>query len=115
LKFLNHFFFPAVTVFLVTPLITPTATVYFMSLTANLPNGGYSEKTSQHNGFDGVKVIIAASPDLMNFGSSSRTAPFLLSIFDLISANLHAIWAVWQSKTGVYPLVIYPGWFKMIT
>ena len=115
LLFFVHFFFPAVAVFLVTPLITPTATVYFMSLTANLPNGGYSEKTSQHNGFDGVKVIIAASPDLMNFGSSSRMAPFLLSIFDLISANLHAMWAVWQSKTGVYPLVIYPGWFKMMT
>jgi len=100
---------------LVTPLITPTATVYFISLTANLPNGGYSEKTSTHIGLVGYKYTNAASPDLMNFGSSSRTAPFLLSIFDLISANLHAMCAVWQSKTGVYPLLIYPGWFKIIT
>jgi hypothetical protein len=51
----------------------------------------------------------------MNFGSSSITAPFLLSIFALISANLHAIWAVWQSSTGVYPFPIYPGWFKIMT
>ena len=74
--------------------MTPTATVYFMSLTANLPNGGYSEKTSQHIGLVGVKVIKAASPVLMNLGSSSRTAPFLLSILLLISVNLQAIWAV---------------------
>jgi hypothetical protein len=77
--------------FLVTALITPTATVYFISLTANLPNGGYSAKLSTHIGLVGTKLTIAASPDLMNFGSSSRTAPFLLSIFDLISANLHAM------------------------
>jgi hypothetical protein len=79
------------TAFLLTPLITPTATVYFISLTANLPNGGYSEKISQHIGLVGTKVIMAASPDLMNFGSSSRTAPFLLSILHLISANLQAM------------------------
>jgi len=77
--------------FLFTPLITPTATVYFMSLTANLPNGGYSAKTSTHIGLDGINVIKAASPVFMNFGSSSITAPVLLSILDLISANLHAI------------------------
>jgi len=46
---------------------------------------------------------MAASPVLINLGSSSRTAPFLLSILLLISENLHAMWAVWQSKTGVYP------------
>jgi len=79
------------TTFLLTPLTTPTATVYFMSLTANLPNGGYSEKTSQHIGLVGIKVIMAASPVLMNFGSSSRMAPFLLSILHLISANLQAM------------------------
>jgi len=71
--------------------MTPTATVYFISLTANLPNGGYSEKTSQHIGLVGVNVIMAASPVLMNLGSSSRIAPFLLSILLLISVNLHAI------------------------
>jgi len=43
-----HFFFPPLVAslaplasFFVTSLITPTATVYFMSLTANLPSGGY--------------------------------------------------------------------------
>ena len=71
--------------------MTPTATVYFISLTANLPNGGYSENISTHIGLVGTKVTIAASPVLMNFGSSSITAPFLLSILALISANLHAI------------------------
>jgi len=76
---------------LVTPLITPTATVYFMSLTANLPNGGYSLKTSQHIGLVGIKLTIDASPVLMNFGSSSITCPFLLSILVKISANLQAI------------------------
>jgi len=86
--------------FFSTPLMTPTATVCFISLTANLPSGGYSAKTSTHIGFDGTKVIIAASPVLTNFGSSSRTTPVLLSILLLISANLQAIWAVWQSKTG---------------
>jgi hypothetical protein len=28
---------------------------------------------------------------------------------------LQAMWAVWQSKTGVYPFEIWPGWFKTIT
>jgi len=74
--------------------MTPTATVCFISLTANLPSGGYSENTSTTIGLVGVKVTRAASPVLMNFGSSSRTTPVLLSIFDLISANLQAICAV---------------------
>ena len=72
-----------------------------MSLTANLPNGGYSANTSHDIGFVGFNVIIAASPDLTNFGYSSKTLPVLLSILDLICKNLQAIWAVWQSKTGV--------------
>jgi len=74
--------------------MTPTATVCFMSLTANLPSGGYSEKTSQHIGLDGTKVIIAASLVLTNFGSFSNSFPDLLSILEWISENLQAIWAV---------------------
>jgi hypothetical protein len=74
--------------------MTPTATVYFISLTANLPSGGYSENTSTHIGFVGINFIIAASPDFKNFGSSSITFPVLLSIFDIIFSNLHAICAV---------------------
>jgi hypothetical protein len=86
--------------------MTPTATVYFISLTANLPRGGYSENTSTHIGFYGTNLIIAASPLLTNLGSSSMALPVLLSFFETISANLQAIWAVWQSRTGVYPLAI---------
>jgi len=48
LNIIDHFF---VSFFLSTPLMTPTATVYFMSLTANLPKGGYSAKASTAMGF----------------------------------------------------------------
>jgi hypothetical protein len=84
-------------------LITPTATVYFISLTANLPKGGYSVKASQDIAFYGAKETIAASLDFNPFGSVSINLPVLLSIFSCNSRNLQAIWAVWQSKTGVYP------------
>jgi hypothetical protein len=43
-----------VTSFFSTCLMTPTATVYFMSLTANLPNGEYSAKFSTHIGLVGI-------------------------------------------------------------
>jgi len=86
-----------------------------MSLTANLPRGGYSEKISTHIGLVGTNLIIAASPDLTNFGSSSMTLPVLLSFFERISANLQAMCAVWQSSTGQYPFPIYPGWLIMMT
>jgi len=77
--------------FLVVFLITPTATVYFISLTANLPNGGYSEKTSQHMDLVGFKVAIQASPDLTYFGSASNSLPVLLSIFEWMVSNLQAM------------------------
>jgi hypothetical protein len=60
-------------------------------------------------------VTMAASLDFNPFGSSSRTLPDLLSILVCNSWNLQAIWAVWQSKTGVYPAEIYPGWLRIIT
>jgi len=66
-------------------LITPTATVYFISLTANLPNGGYSAKISTHIGLVGVMLTMQAYPDLTNFGNSSKTLPVLLSIDEIIS------------------------------
>ena len=71
--------------------MTPTATVYFISLTANLPNGGYSEKVSQHIALVGFKVIIAASLDLTCFGSSSKILPVLLSILEMMLSNLQAM------------------------
>jgi hypothetical protein len=84
-------FLTAVVPFLKVCLMTPTATVCFMSLTANLPNGGYSWNDSHDIGFDGVRMIKAESPFLMNFGSSSIALPVLLSILDWISVNLQAM------------------------
>ena len=120
----HHFFFCAFCAdfvvfpdasFLVTLLMTPTATVCFMSRTAKRPSGGYSAKDSTHIGLDGVRVTMAASPDLTNLGFSSRVLPERRSHFSWISVNLHAMWAVWQSNTGAYPLWICPGWFRMMT
>jgi len=49
---------------------------------------------------------MADSSFLMNFGSASTDLPVLLSILSTKVVNLQAIWAVWQSKTGVYPALI---------
>jgi len=64
---------------------------------------------STHIAFYGFMMAMTASPDLTNFGSSSKVLPVLLSIFSTKVSNLTATWAVWQSKTGVYPALIYPG------
>merc|ERR1711981_888048 len=74
-----------------TVLMTPTATVLFISRTANLPRGGKSVKDSTHMGLVGFKVTIAQSPVLMNLGSFSSSAPDLLSILFWIFSNLQAI------------------------
>merc|ERR1711937_809729 len=95
--------------FLVTSLMTPTATVCFMSRTAKRPRGAYCEKASTHMGFWGMSSIMAASPDLTTWGSSSRTLPSRLSILVRILAHLQAMWEVWQSQTGAYPFLIPPG------
>lgn len=85
----------------VTALMTPTATVCLISRTAKRPNGGNSWNDSTHKGLVGCKMTIAASPDLMALGLSSTDLPERRSTFSRISANLQAMWAVWQSKTGV--------------
>lgn len=95
----NHAFLVG-SIFLVC-LMTPTATVCFISLTANLPRGGYSTKVSQQRGLVGLRTMRAESPFLTNLGSSSVALPVLLSILAVISWNLQAMWAVWQSRTGV--------------
>lgn len=84
-----------------TDFITPTATVCRISRTANRPSGGNSWKLSTHKGLVGTKLMIAASPDFIDFGSVSVVLPVRRSHFSLISANLQAMCAVWQSKTGV--------------
>ena len=55
--------------------MTPTATVCLMSLTANRPRGGKSEKASTHIGLEGISSTIPASPDLMNLGLASVALP----------------------------------------
>lgn len=64
--------------------MTPTATVFFISLIANLPNGGYSAKVSQQNGFNGIILTRAESPFAIEAGFSYLIAPVLLSTFALI-------------------------------
>merc|ERR1712088_761112 len=89
-----HFFllaFSPCTSLGVVALITPTATVCLMSLTANLPRGGNSAKGSTHMGLLGSSLTMAASPDLMNLGASSVDLPVRLSTFSRISANLQAM------------------------
>jgi len=44
-----------------------------------------------------------------------HTLPERRSILVMISANLTAMWAVWQSSTGAYPLWISPGWLSTMT
>lgn len=83
-----------------TDLMTPTATVCLMSRTANRPRGGYSLYDSTHIGLDGTSLAMQASPDLTNLGLFSRDLPLRRSIFSMSSANLQAMWAVWQSSTG---------------
>lgn len=91
---------PCVTSFGLTLLITPTATVCRISRTANRPRGGNSVKVSTHIGFWGTRSTMAASPDFTNLGLSSSFLPERRSIFSLISLNLQAMCAVWQSRTG---------------
>merc|ERR1711942_215461 len=101
--------------FLVTSLITPTATVCFMSRTAKRPRAEYFWKDSTHMGLLGIILTMQESPDLTNLGAASNSLPVRLSILVWSSANLQAIWAVWQSRTGEYPAWIWPGWLRTIT
>lgn len=91
---------PAPPLFFSTFLMTPTATVCLMSRTAKRPRGGYWEKLSTHMGFPGTISTMAASPDFRDLGLSSSFLPERRSIFSFSSANLQAMWAVWQSMTG---------------
>merc|ERR1719219_638253 len=101
--------------FLVTSLITPTATVCFISRTAKRPSAEYFWKDSTHIGLLGTIFTMHESPDLTNLGEASSSLPVRLSILVCNSANLQAIWAVWQSRTGEYPAWIWPGWLRTIT
>ncbi|KAH0388997.1 translation elongation factor 1-alpha, partial [Aureobasidium melanogenum] len=63
-----------------------------------------SVKASTHMGLEGTILTMAASPDLMNLGEASTDLPVRRSIFSTSSENLQAMWAVWQSRTGVATL-----------
>lgn len=65
--------------------------VCLMSRTAKRPRGGKSVKVSTHMGLEGTSSMMAASPDLMNFGLSSSFLPERRSHFSLISRNLQAM------------------------
>eukprot|EP01022_Parablepharisma_sp_SALTPOND_P029114 TRINITY_DN725_c0_g7_i1.p2 TRINITY_DN725_c0_g7~~TRINITY_DN725_c0_g7_i1.p2 ORF type:complete len:758 (-),score=154.09 TRINITY_DN725_c0_g7_i1:3869-6142(-) len=92
----QHYLVPLVLILpligtLSTFLMTPTATVCFMSRTANLPNGGYSLKASTHIGRIGTIFTIAESLALRNCGLVSISLLVLLSSLALSSANLQAM------------------------
>lgn len=55
--------------------MTPTATVCLMSRTAKRPRGGNSWNDSTHMGLVGTRLIMAASPDLIDLGASSVVLP----------------------------------------
>eukprot|EP00116_Pleurobrachia_bachei_P011604 sb/3471866/ len=76
---------------LVTLLTTPTATVCFMSRTANRPRGAYSLKVSTTMGLVGFNTHMEASPFFTLLGFSSMIFPDRLSILALISVNLQAM------------------------
>ena len=66
-------------------------------------------------GLPGTISTTAPTPDFKNLRPSSSFFPERWSIFPFSSANLQAMWAVWQPSTGAYPALIWPGWFKIIT
>ncbi|ERN14536.1 hypothetical protein AMTR_s00038p00080440 [Amborella trichopoda] len=55
-------------------LITPTSTVYLMSLTANLPRGGYSEKVSTTMGLVGI-ILSFSSPSFTDVQNLTEPPP----------------------------------------
>jgi len=57
-------------------------------------------KDSTTIGRIGRMMTSAASPVLIAFGFSSTTLFVRRSILFLIVSNLHAMWHVWQSRTG---------------
>ena len=90
----------------------PAATVCPMSRMANLPRGGKSLAVSTTMGFVGSTLTTAMSPVFRKSGCSCFACPDLGSMVLTSSTNLHAVWVVWQWKTGVYPTVMTEGWFR---
>merc|ERR550519_2272021 len=66
--------------FLVTSLMTPTATVCFMSRTAKRPRAEYFWNDSTHIGLLGTIFTMQESPDFTNLGEASISLPVRLSI-----------------------------------
>src|SRR2546421_12736957 len=83
-----------------------------MSRTAKRPICGNALNASMTRGFDGRILTRAASPVLRKSGFSGFGAPVFGSRAAMISSKVHATWAVWAWKTGVYPAVMTLGWFS---
>src|SRR5256886_11781153 len=66
-------------------------------------------KASITSGFVGRIFTRAASPVLRKSGFSGFGAPVFGSRAAMISSKVHATWAVWAWKTGVYPAVMTLG------
>src|SRR5437660_782629 len=83
-----------------------------MSRIAKRPICGKALKASITRGFVGRILTRAASPVLRKSGFSAFGAPVFGSRAAMISSKVHATWAVWAWKTGVYPAVMTLGWFS---
>src|SRR5205809_698859 len=81
----------------------PAATVWPMSRIAKRPIWGNCLKASITRGFVGRILTRAASPVFRKSGFSGFGAPVFGSRAAMISSKVHATWAVWAWKTGVYP------------
>src|SRR5437899_1941468 len=83
-----------------------------MSRIAKRPICGNCLKASITRGFVGRIFTRAASPVLRKSGFSAFGAPVFGSRAAMISSKVHATWAVWAWKTGVYPAVMTLGWLR---
>src|SRR5207244_5705092 len=83
-----------------------------MSRTAKRPICGNALNASMTRGFVGRILTRAASPVLRKSGFSGFGAPVFGSRAAMISSKVHATWAVWAWKTGVYPAVMTLGGFS---
>src|SRR5437764_709132 len=73
------------------------------------PIWGDCLKASITRGFVGRILTRAASPVFRKSGFSGFGAPVFGSRAAMISSKVHATWAVWAWKTGVYPAVMTLG------
>ena len=103
---------PAPAVFLSTVLMTLT-TIYLMSWTVKNDPEEENQRSSQHTWAYQKPYQWWQHHLLQELGATSSFSSEWPLIFSLV--NLQVMWAVWQSSTGLYPALIWPDWFKIIT